>query len=155
MTCWSGFFCYIFRYTWIGLNDLKNESDYQWSDGANLTYKSMSPQADYMKDERADQEMDCIASDQNGQWTNFHCDDKFYSLCKKKLSKYINYIFQICTGNNYLRLMSNFWWRSVKWMRLGKVRIRPSYLLSAGGETIRHFFFQSRHCTFETTTIKT
>lgn len=72
-------------YTWIGLNDLKNESDYRWSDGANLTYKSMSPQMDYMKDERADQEMDCIASDQNGQWTNFHCDDKFYSLCKKKL----------------------------------------------------------------------
>ena len=79
-----------YRYTWIGLNDLKNESDYRWSDGANLTYKSMSPQMDYMKDERADQEMDCIASDQNGQWTNFHCDDKFYSLCKKKLSKYIN-----------------------------------------------------------------
>lgn len=72
-------------YTWIGLNDLKNESDYRWSDGANLTYKSMSPQMDYIKDERADQEMDCIASDQNGQWTNFHCDDKFYSLCKKKL----------------------------------------------------------------------
>ena len=42
-----------------------------------------------MKDEKADQEMDCIASDQNGQWTNFHCDDKFYSLCKKKLSKEI------------------------------------------------------------------
>ena len=87
---------------------MKNESDYQWSDGANLTYKSMSPQMDYMKDERADQEMDCIASDQNGQWTNFHCDDKFYSLCKKKLSKYINYIDLICTGNCYLRLMSNF-----------------------------------------------
>ncbi|KAK2558540.1 Snaclec stejaggregin-A subunit beta-3 [Acropora cervicornis] len=74
-------------YTWIGLNDLKNESDYRWSDGANLTYKSMSPQMDYIKDERADQEMDCIASDQNGQWTNFHCDDKFYSLCKKKLAE--------------------------------------------------------------------
>lgn len=72
-------------YTWIGLNDLKNESNYEWSDGGNLTYKAMSPQMDYMKDERADQEMDCIASDQNGQWTNFHCDDKFYSLCKKKL----------------------------------------------------------------------
>lgn len=72
-------------YTWIGLNDLKNESDFQWSDGANSTYKSMSPQMDYIKDERAEQEMDCIASDQNGQWTNFHCDDKFYSLCKKKL----------------------------------------------------------------------
>ena len=74
-------------YTWIGLNDLKNESDYQWSDGANLTYKSMNSQMDYMKDERAEQEMDCIASDQNGQWSNFHCDDKFYALCKKKLSK--------------------------------------------------------------------
>ena len=80
-------FAHIFRYTWIGLNDLKNESDFQWSDGANSTYKSMSPQMDYIKDERAEQEMDCIASDQNGQWTNFHCDDKFYSLCKKKLSK--------------------------------------------------------------------
>lgn len=76
-------------YTWIGLNDLKNESDYQWSDGANLTYKSMNSQMDYMKDERAEQEMDCIASDQNGQWSNFHCDDKFYALCKKKLSKYL------------------------------------------------------------------
>ncbi|KAJ7385571.1 hypothetical protein OS493_015153 [Desmophyllum pertusum] len=73
-------------FTWIGLNDLKNESDFRWSDGGNLTYKSMSPQMDYMKDERADQEMDCIASDQNGQWTTFHCDDKFYSICKKKLT---------------------------------------------------------------------
>jgi len=73
-------------FTWIGLNDLKNESDFRWSDGGNLTYKSMSPQMDYIKDERADQEMDCIASDQNGQWTTFHCDDKFYSLCKKKLT---------------------------------------------------------------------
>jgi len=27
-----------------------------------------------------------MASDQNGQWTTFHCDDKFYSLCKKKLT---------------------------------------------------------------------
>lgn len=71
------------------MNDLKNESDYRWSDGANLTYKSMSPQMDYIKDERADQEMDCIASDQNGQWTNFHCDNKFYSLCKKKLGEVI------------------------------------------------------------------
>jgi len=50
----------------------------------------MSPQMDYIKDERADQEMDCIASDQNGQWTTFHCDDKFYSLCKKKLSTLMN-----------------------------------------------------------------
>lgn len=55
-----------------------------------MTYKSMSPQMDYIKDERADQEMDCIASDQNGQWTTFHCDDKFYSLCKKKLSTLMN-----------------------------------------------------------------
>lgn len=77
-------------FTWIGLNDLKNESDFRWSDGGNLTYKSMSPQMDYIKDERADQEMDCIASDQNGQWTTFHCDDKFYSLCKKKLSTLMN-----------------------------------------------------------------
>lgn len=69
------------------MNDMKNESDFMWSDGSNMTYKSMSPQMDYVKDERADQEMDCVATDQNGQWTTFHCDDKFYFLCKKKLSK--------------------------------------------------------------------
>ena len=66
----------------------------------------MSPQMDYMKDERAEQEMDCIASDQNGQWTNFHCDDKFYSLCKKKLSKYIDVIdhssVDTCCVNSWL-----------------------------------------------------
>ncbi|CAH3158134.1 unnamed protein product [Pocillopora meandrina] len=73
-------------FTWIGLNDMKNESDFMWSDGSNMTYKSMSPQMDYVKDERADQEMDCVATDQNGQWTTFHCDDKFYFLCKKKLT---------------------------------------------------------------------
>ena len=81
-----------FSFTWIGLNDLKNESDFRWSDGGNLTYKSMSPQMDYIKDERADQEMDCIASDQNGQWTTFHCDNKFYSICKKKLSTSIDHL---------------------------------------------------------------
>ena len=81
----SRLFC--FSYTWIGLNDIKNESNFEWSDGGNMTYQSMASQMDYMKDERADQEMDCIAADQNGQWTNFHCDDKFYCLCKTKLSK--------------------------------------------------------------------
>lgn len=91
---------------------MKNESDFMWSDGSNMTYKSMSPQMDYVKDERADQEMDCVATDQNGQWTTFHCDDKFYFLCKKKLSKWLIFRLvsdlkirvlrtQICTGRLY------------------------------------------------------
>lgn len=33
---------FFYRYIWIGFNDLKNESDYWWSDGVNLIYKFMS-----------------------------------------------------------------------------------------------------------------
>ena len=64
-----------------------------WSDGSNMTYKSMSPQMDYVKDERADQEMDCVATDQNGQWTTFHC-----LVSDLKIRVLRN---QICTGRLY------------------------------------------------------
>ena len=80
MFLWLGF-----SFTWLGLNDIQSEGNFEWSDGSNKTFAFWA--ADEIKDDRQNAAEDCAAMSKNGEWRQFHCDDKFYFICKKPLSK--------------------------------------------------------------------
>ncbi|KAK3723815.1 hypothetical protein QZH41_019491, partial [Actinostola sp. cb2023] len=73
-------------FTWIGLNDKKNESHFEWSDGNSMTFKSWAgDESYYEQDEYLNSKQNCVAASRTGEWRPFHCDDKFYTVCKMKL----------------------------------------------------------------------
>jgi hypothetical protein len=73
-------------FTWLGLNDIKNESHFSWSDGNPMTFKSWAgDESYYEQDEYLNSKQNCVAASRTGEWRPFHCDDKFYAVCKMKL----------------------------------------------------------------------
>ena len=69
------------------MNDIKNESNFEWSDGKKITFRQFATEEEYMaQDDRLNELQDCIAMARTGEWHNFNCDDKFYFICKLKLS---------------------------------------------------------------------
>ncbi|XP_031568822.1 uncharacterized protein LOC116303434 isoform X2 [Actinia tenebrosa] len=73
-------------FTWIGLNDRKNQSNFEWSDGTSMTFKSWAgDESYYEQDEYLNSKQNCVAASRTGEWRPFHCDNKFYSVCKMKL----------------------------------------------------------------------
>ncbi|XP_028518744.1 uncharacterized protein LOC110251542 isoform X2 [Exaiptasia diaphana] len=73
-------------FTWLGLNDIKNEGNFTWSDGKPMTFKSWAgDESYYEQDDYLNSKQNCVAAARTGEWRPFHCDDKFYAVCKMKL----------------------------------------------------------------------
>ncbi|XP_048584633.1 uncharacterized protein LOC5519916 isoform X1 [Nematostella vectensis] len=75
-------------FTWIGLNDKKNLSHFQWTDGSPVEYKAWAWDIQtfgYQGDSNMKRFENCVALEKTGGWRPFHCDDKFYSICKLTL----------------------------------------------------------------------
>ncbi|XP_072010311.1 macrophage mannose receptor 1 isoform X2 [Engystomops pustulosus] len=70
------------EYVWLGLNDLKTQLFFEWSDGSPVTYtiwQRGEPTHQTNKQE------DCVAlSAKDGQWADHMCEKKFPYLCKRK-----------------------------------------------------------------------
>jgi len=78
--------------TWIGLahrenayfwDDGSNSSNTKCNDGSGGTYKNWKQGVTYSDVQK--ENLNCVAMDRDGYWQNFHCTNKFYFLCKKKL----------------------------------------------------------------------
>ncbi|XP_072010898.1 macrophage mannose receptor 1-like [Engystomops pustulosus] len=70
------------EYVWLGLNDLKTQMLYEWSDGSPVTYTTW--QRGEPSHQTNDQE-DCVAlSTKDGQWADQMCEKKFPYICKRK-----------------------------------------------------------------------
>lgn len=81
-----------FRPTWIGLahrenayfwDDGSNSSNTKCNDGSGGTYKNWKQGVTYSDVQK--ENLNCVAMDREGYWQNYHCTNKFYFLCKKKL----------------------------------------------------------------------
>lgn len=68
-------------HTWFGLSHT-NEG-YYWNDGSNSTFRNWREQMSYSDVQK--QTLNCAAMDPEGLWYNFHCSNKFYFVCKKRL----------------------------------------------------------------------
>jgi len=68
-------------HTWFGLSHT-NEG-YYWNDGSNSTYRNWKNELSYSDVQK--QTLNCAAMDPEGSWYNFHCSNKFYFVCKKRL----------------------------------------------------------------------
>ncbi|XP_075128115.1 macrophage mannose receptor 1-like [Leptodactylus fuscus] len=70
------------EYVWLGLNDLKTQLYFEWSDGSPVTYTTW--QRGEPSHLSARQE-DCVAlSTKDGQWSDQICEKKFPYICKRK-----------------------------------------------------------------------
>ncbi|KAG8573742.1 hypothetical protein GDO81_012526, partial [Engystomops pustulosus] len=70
------------EYVWLGLNDLKTQMLYEWSDGSPVTYTTW--QRGEPSHQTNDQE-DCVAlSTKDGQWADQMCEKTFPYICKRK-----------------------------------------------------------------------
>merc|ERR1712226_1280622 len=68
-------------HTWFGLSH--TNQGYFWNDGSNSTYRNWKEEMTYSDVQK--QTLNCAAMDPEGIWYNFHCSNKFYFLCKKRL----------------------------------------------------------------------
>jgi len=68
-------------HTWFGLSH--TNQGYYWNDGSNSTYRNWKDQLTYSDVQK--QTLNCAAMDPDGIWFNFHCSNKFYFVCKKRL----------------------------------------------------------------------
>ncbi|KAM3929565.1 macrophage mannose receptor 1-like [Leptodactylus fuscus] len=70
------------EYVWLGLNDLKTQLLFEWSDGSPVTYTT------WQRGEPShltNKQEDCVAlSAKDGQWADKMCEKKFPYLCKRK-----------------------------------------------------------------------
>lgn len=67
------------------MNDREKEGDFGWSDGNKGTFFYWA--SDHMSDDRMDENEDCVVMQMNGQWRTFHCENRFYFFCKKRICK--------------------------------------------------------------------
>jgi hypothetical protein len=68
-------------HTWFGLSHTND--GYYWNDGSNSTFRNWREQMSYSDVQK--QTLNCAAMDPEGLWYNFHCSNKFYFVCKKRL----------------------------------------------------------------------
>ncbi|XP_066441113.1 macrophage mannose receptor 1-like [Eleutherodactylus coqui] len=70
------------EYVWIGLNDLKTQLFFEWSDGSPVTYTTWQRgEPSHLKSEQED----CVAlSTKDGQWADMMCEKTFPYICKRK-----------------------------------------------------------------------
>jgi len=68
-------------HTWFGLSH--TNQGYYWNDGSNTTYRNWKEEMTYSDVQK--QTLNCAAMDPEGVWYNFHCSNKFYFVCKKRL----------------------------------------------------------------------
>lgn len=71
----------ICSHTWFGLSH--TNQGYFWNDGSNSTYRNWKEELTYSDVQK--QTLNCAAIDPEGNWYNFHCSNKFYFICKKRL----------------------------------------------------------------------
>lgn len=66
----------------LGLNDLKNEGQFQWADGTNITIKRkwFGIQPDNHNNE------DCVEIRKWGLWNDNHCLQRYGFICETGLS---------------------------------------------------------------------
>ncbi|XP_066441111.1 macrophage mannose receptor 1-like isoform X2 [Eleutherodactylus coqui] len=70
------------EYVWTGLNDLKTQLFFEWSDGSPVTYTTWQRgEPSHLKSEQED----CVAlSTKDGQWADMMCEKTFPYICKRK-----------------------------------------------------------------------
>ncbi|XP_056375176.1 macrophage mannose receptor 1-like [Hyla sarda] len=70
------------EFVWLGLNDLKTQLFFEWSDGSPVTYTT------WQRGEPShltNKQEDCVAlSTKDGHWADKMCEKKFPYLCKRK-----------------------------------------------------------------------
>ncbi|XP_040290431.1 macrophage mannose receptor 1-like [Bufo bufo] len=70
------------EYVWLGMNDLKTQLFFEWSDGSPVTYTT------WQRGEPShltNKQEDCVAlSVKEGKWADKMCEKKFPYLCKRK-----------------------------------------------------------------------
>ncbi|XP_069815124.1 macrophage mannose receptor 1-like [Dendropsophus ebraccatus] len=70
------------EYVWLGLNDLKTQLFYEWSDGSPVAYTTWQRGEPSHLNSR---EEDCVAlSTKDGQWADKLCERFFPFICKRK-----------------------------------------------------------------------
>ncbi|KAG8443229.1 hypothetical protein GDO86_011872 [Hymenochirus boettgeri] len=67
---------------WIGLNDLKNDMYFEWSDGTPVTYTLwLRGEPSHLSNKQED----CVALDpKGGYWSDEICEKKYTFICKRK-----------------------------------------------------------------------
>ncbi|XP_073438361.1 macrophage mannose receptor 1-like [Dendrobates tinctorius] len=70
------------EYVWLGLNDLKTQLFFEWSDGSPVTFTTwQSGEPSHLNDEKED----CVVlSTKDGKWADKVCDHKNPYICKRK-----------------------------------------------------------------------
>ncbi|KAM3929231.1 macrophage mannose receptor 1-like [Leptodactylus fuscus] len=69
------------EYVWLGLNDLKTQLYFEWSDGSPVTYTTWQRGEPSHLNNRQE---DCVAlSTKDGQWSDQICEKKFPYICKR------------------------------------------------------------------------
>ncbi|KAM3929236.1 macrophage mannose receptor 1-like [Leptodactylus fuscus] len=69
------------EYVWLGLNDLKTQLYFEWSDGSPVTYTTWQRGE---PSHLSDRQEDCVAlSTKDGQWSDQICEKKFPYICKR------------------------------------------------------------------------
>ncbi|XP_056375179.1 macrophage mannose receptor 1-like isoform X2 [Hyla sarda] len=70
------------EYVWLGLNDLKTQLLFEWSDGSPVTYTTWQRGEPSHLNSRKE---DCVAlSTKDGQWADKICEKMFPYMCKRK-----------------------------------------------------------------------
>ena len=67
------------------MNDRDKEGTYIWSDGQNSSFFYWAN--DIESDDEMNQNEDCVVMQKTGEWRTFHCENKFYFFCKKRICK--------------------------------------------------------------------
>ncbi|OCT62260.1 C-type mannose receptor 2 isoform X2 [Xenopus laevis] len=66
---------------WIGLNDLKHQMNFEWSDGSSVTFTSWHP---FEPNNFRDSSEDCVTIwGAEGRWNDSPCNQTLPSICKK------------------------------------------------------------------------
>ncbi|XP_053309219.1 C-type mannose receptor 2 isoform X2 [Spea bombifrons] len=66
---------------WIGLNDLKHQMNFEWSDGSSVTFTSWHP---FEPNNFRDSMEDCVTIwGPDGKWNDSPCNQTLPSICKK------------------------------------------------------------------------
>ncbi|XP_044150020.1 macrophage mannose receptor 1-like isoform X2 [Bufo gargarizans] len=69
------------EYVWLGLNDLKKQLFFEWSDGSPVTYTTWQTGE---PSHFSDGQEDCVAlSTKDGHWADQNCEKMFPYICKK------------------------------------------------------------------------